>query len=62
MSKTVEIRPTEAQLRIVYSLVRGQVLSTEDAEYWGLTKVQWASLQRFADLCETALDVPKGAQ
>lgn len=58
MSRTIEIHPTEAQLRLVYSLIRGQVLSTEDAEYWDLTKSQWTALQRFATLCETALGLP----
>lgn len=55
MSRSIEIHPTEAQLRLVYNLIQGQVLSTEDAEFWGLNSSQWTALQRFANLCGDAL-------
>jgi len=55
----IKIEPTEAQLRIVYSLIKGQVLGDEDPGFWGLTSSEWAALQRFAGLCEDALGVEK---
>lgn len=62
MSRVIEIKPTEAQLRLVYNLIQGQVLSTEDAEFWGLTRSQWAALQRFADMCGDAMGIQSVAE